>query len=410
MDLIYLEPHHRLIFKAKWVIPILEAPILDGALEVVNQTITRVGPFKEVYKEAYKSKVIDFGEAIILPCLVNLHTHLELSCLRYKIRSSGSFISWVRNVIKVREKLSLLEMKEYAHLALREVWEQGVGVIGDITNTGITVNLLYDSYFRGYIFQEIINFKGGTKLKSLEEGTKAKNFRYTYSAHSPYTVSPLLLQAIKSYNRRKNLLFCIHCGESQEEVDFLRTGKGEIRELLKERGQWNESFVAPGLSPVKYLESLGVLDEKTLLVHMVYLEEGDIEILRKRKVKICVCPRSNLYIGVGLPKLKTLLEAGLEVGIGTDSLASNESLSIWEELKVLYFYYPEVSPYELLKLATFNGARILGYFNLGAILPGYSPNLMVVELYDYISDDEKEMLISLINAKKEVRYRIYGSN
>lgn len=410
MELIYLEPHHRLIFRAKWILPILDAPILDGAFEVINKTITKIGTFKDVYKESYKTKVIDFGEAIILPCLVNLHTHLELSCLRFRVKSSGSFISWVRNVIKIKEDISLFEMREYVHLALREAWEQGTGVIGDITNTGITVNILCSSYFKGYIFQEIINFKGGTRLKSLGDNVNFKNFKYTYSAHSPYTVSPLLLQAIKAYNRKRNTLFCIHCGESQEEIEFLKTGEGKIKELLKERGQWNESFVAPGLSPVKYLEKLGVLDEKTLLVHMVHFEEDDLEILKKRKVKICICPRSNLFTGVGLPKLKDFLKAGLEVGIGTDSLASNESLSIWEELKILFFYYPEVSPSELIKLATFNGAKILGFLNLGAILPGYAPDLIVVELYDYVPDNEKEMLAYLINTKKEIRYRIYGEN
>jgi cytosine/adenosine deaminase-related metal-dependent hydrolase len=103
-----------------------------------------------------------------------------------------------------------------------------------------------------------------------------------------------------------------------------------------------------------------------------------------------------------------LLKSGLEIGIGTDSLASNTSLSIWEELKTLYSAFREVSPEILLQMATLTGAKILGYENLGAIAPGYLPNLLVVEVLDYLIDDPQETMVSLINSNKEVKYRIYG--
>ncbi|QER42773.1 amidohydrolase family protein [Thermodesulfobacterium sp. TA1] len=400
--------YHHLLLRAKWVVPVDSPSILDGAVEIKEGKIVRVGKFSDLFKETSQAKLIDFGETIILPCLANLHTHLELTSFRFRIRPSGSFFGWVKQVIKLKEETSPVELKEGAKLGLSELWREGVGIIGEVTNSGLTLDLVCQTPLYGYIFREIIGFKGGVKLQPLEDYFSKNRIKTTYSAHAPYTVSPLLLQAIKAYTKKRNQIFAIHCGESKEEVEFLKTGEGAIKNLLKERGQWNESFCSPGLSPVKYLASLNLLDEKTLLVHLVQLEKEDLEVLKRHKPKVCVCPRSNLFTGVGLPNLPLLLEAGLEIGIGTDSLASNTSLSVWEELKTLYSAFPDIPPEIFIRMATLNGAKILGYENLGAICPGYLPNLLVIEVFDYLTDNPQEMLSSLLNAKKEVLYRFYG--
>uniref|UniRef100_A0A7V6CDA2 Amidohydrolase-related domain-containing protein n=1 Tax=Thermodesulfobacterium geofontis TaxID=1295609 RepID=A0A7V6CDA2_9BACT len=403
-----LQPYHHYLIRAKWVFPILSQPILDGGVEIKNKKIVNVGKFKKVSKESVLAKTIDFGEAIILPTLVNAHTHLELSALRSKISPpSGDFISWVKNVIKLREDLSLVEIKESAKAVLYHFWKEGIGIIGDVGNTAITLDLLCNSAFYGYFFHEVISFKGGYNLKEIQVKVPSSNFKITYSAHAPYSVSPLLLQAIKSYNKKRKKLFCIHCAESIEEIKFLKKGEGPLLEILKERGQWNESFVPPGVSPIKYLNSLKLLDEDTLLIHVIHIDEKDLEILKNTKPKICICLRSNLFIGVGIPKLKEFLSAGLDVCIGTDSLASNDHISIWEEMKAIYTYYPDISPGEILKIATFTGAKILGFDKMGAILAGYYPNMLVVEIKDYLKENPEDAIRSLINAEKEVKFRFY---
>ena len=403
-----LQPYHHYLIRAKWVFPILSQPILDGGVEIKNKKIVNVGKFKKVSKESVLAKTIDFGEAIILPTLVNAHTHLELSALRSKISPpSGDFISWVKNVIKLREDLSLVEIKESAKAVLYHFWKEGIGIIGDVGNTAITLDLLCNSAFYGYFFHEVISFKGGYNLKEIQVKVPSSNFKITYSAHAPYSVSPLLLQAIKSYNKKRKKLFCIHCAESIEEIKFLKKGEGPLLEILKERGQWNESFVPPGVSPIKYLNSLKLLDEDTLLIHVIHIDEKDLEILKNTKPKICICLRSNLFIGVGIPKLKEFLSAGLDICIGTDSLASNDHISIWEEMKAIYTYYPDISPGEILKIATFTGAKILGFDKMGAILAGYYPNMLVVEIKDYLKENPEDAIRSLINAEKEVKFRFY---
>ncbi len=403
-----LQPYHHYLIRAKWIFPILSQPILDGAVEIKNKKIINVGKFKEVSKEAILAKTIDFGETIILPALVNAHTHLELSALRFKISPpSGDFISWVKNVIKLKENLSLVEIKESAKAVLYHFWKEGIGIVGDVGNTALTLDLLCNSTFYGYFFHEVISFKGGYNLKEIQVKSPSPNFKITYSAHAPYSVSPLLLQAIKSYNKKRKKLFCIHCAESIEEIKFLEKGEGPLLEFLKERGQWNENFVPPRVSPIKYLNSLKLLDEDTLLVHVIHIDEKDLEILKNTKPKICICLKSNLFIGVGIPRLKELLSAGLDVCIGTDSLASNDQISIWEEMKTIYTYYPDISPEEILKIATFKGAKVLGFDKMGAILAGYNPNMLVVEIRDYLKEKPEETIRSLINTEKEVKFRFY---
>lgn len=408
MGEIKLQSYHHYIIRAKWILPILAPPIIDGAIEIKGKKIVSIGKFKEVFKKTAFAKPINFEESIILPSLVNVHTHLELSALRYKIvLPSDNFISWVKNVINLKKELTVSEIREAARASLYNLWKEGVGIIGDVGNTAITLPLLCNSPFYGYFFNEVLSFRGGYNLKEIKIDTESLNFKITYSAHAPYSVSPLLLQAIKAYNKKRKKLFCIHCAESLEEVEFLKTGKGQLLSLLKEKGQWNEDFIPPKLSPVKYLYKLKLLDKDTLLIHVVYIDEEDLEILKKTGVKICICPKSNLFTGVGLPEIKRFIFAGLDICIGTDSLASNDQLSIWEELKTLYIHYPDISPDIFLKMATFNGAKVLGFEKMGALLPGYYAHMLVVEIKDYLTDNPKETLLNLINAEKEIKYRLY---
>lgn len=408
MQEIRIQPFRNYLIRAKWIFPIISSPIFDGAVEIKGGRITRVDKFKILKKEKTYAEFLDLEEIILLPCLVNVHTHLELSALRFKILPSSNFFIWVKSVIEKRQKLKPEEIRRYAYLSLVELWYDGVGIIGDVQNNSTISDLLLQSPFYGYIFKEILDFKGTYKLREIKNLNTNSKFKITYSAHAPYTVAPLLLQAIKSYNKKRKKIFTIHCAESPEEVEFLITGEGPIAELLKERGQWNRSFVPPKLTPVKYLDKLNLLDKDTLLIHVIHVSEEDLNILKRTNVKICVCPRSNIYTGVGIPHIDKFYQVGIDICLGTDSLASNETLSIWEEMKIIFSFYPSIPLNELLKMATYNGAKALQFNDLGAIAPGYKVNLIGVEIIGYLSDNAKAVLEKLINQKKEIKYRIYG--
>lgn len=407
MEEIYLEPYHHFLVRAKFLFPFPQDPLLDGAIEIKNKRVVQIGSYKSLKKESVKAKFIDLEDLVIMPVLTNAHMHLELSALRFRVSSTGKFTLWVRQLLKKREELSPIEIKESAQIAANELLREGIGVIGEISNTALTIDILSNLPLSGYIFQEIISFKGNYNLRDLKD--PSSHLKITYSAHAPYTVSPLLLQAIKTYNLKRKKLFILHCAESEEEMEFLEKGKGPLVDLLKERGQWNESFKPPKISPVQYLDSLGVLDENTMLIHVIHLKEEDFKILADRKVKICLCPRSNLYTGAGFPNLPKMLAHNLKIGLGTDSLASNDKLSIFEEVKTLFSFYPEVSPLKLLKIATSDGAAILGFEKYGTLKIGSYANFIALSTSTTLSDLIRKTLEEFIISEKEIKYRFYAN-
>ncbi len=406
MEEVIINSQHHFLIRSKLLLPLPLNPLFDGALEIRDKKISRFGKYKELKKEVSKAKFIDLEDLILMPVLTNAHLHLELSALRFRLSSTGKFTLWVRQLLKKRESLTPLDITESARIASQELLREGIGIIGEITNSALTVEILKDLPFCGYIFQEIISFKGNYTLKELKEFNP--HYKITYSPHAPYTVSPLLLQAIKAYNLRRKKIFTLHCAESQEEIEFIKTGKGPIAELLKERGQWNESFAPPKVSPVKYLDTLGLLDDKTLLVHALYLEEEDFQILSKKQVGVCLCPRSNLFTGAGFPNLPKLLTHKIKVVLGTDSLASNDRLSLFEEIKTLYSFYPDTSPITLLKMATSEGATFLGFENYGTLKEGSYANFIALSTSTSLSNSIDKALEEFILSEKEIKYRFYA--
>jgi len=397
---ISLTPH---LFRARYVLPMKASPIEDGAVLVRGGRIVEVGPYR-LLKKTFSGKTVDLSDLILLPVLFNLHTHLELSVLRFRLTPSGSFISWVKALIRKRAEFSIEETRKAATQALKELWREGIGIVGDIGNTGLTLPLLRESPFIGIYFREIIDFQGKNKLKNFLKGSFPNGrFLYSLSPHTPYTVSPLLIQAIKSWTRRAGLPLSIHVAESPEEILFLKDGSGPIRFLLEERGQWHAGFRAPGLSPVAYLERLGVLDEKTICVHVVQISDQDIETLSRHRVRPCLCPRSNIFLGVGLPPLPKLLRAGLKPCLGTDSLASNDRLSIFAEMEALYHAYPEVSPEIFFLMATLWGAEALGRSDLGGLFPGARAEMLALRS----PATGKDLYRSLLENPKKIEVRLY---
>jgi cytosine/adenosine deaminase-related metal-dependent hydrolase len=179
------------------------------------------------------------------------------------------------------------------------------------------------------------------------------------AVHAPYTASESLLKEAKDWTSERAKVVSIHAAESEEESLFLRTGKGPLRDLLEERGMEPGKWQHPGCGAVTYLDRLGFLDSLSLCVHVVQVSEEEIHLLQRSRAGVCLCPRSNLYIGNGLPPVRQLLDAGVPCALGTDSLASNADLNLFEEMTVLADQCG-IGPDVVLAMATFHGARNLG--------------------------------------------------
>jgi cytosine/adenosine deaminase-related metal-dependent hydrolase len=335
---------------------------------------------------------------------VNAHTHLELSYLRNAIQPAQRFIDWIHQVMARRREYvdpSDPAILEAAKTGIREARAAGTALVGDISNTLVTVPLLDEGGMPAVVFYELLRFNEPDPLgrvqrarQQLEALPAAADVRTTIAPHAPYSVAPLLFRAIRAdLDRHPFERSTVHLNESAEEVHFIRTGQGPWRELLQQLGVWTEEWKPPGTTPVGYLVNAGFLDERILVVHGVQCTPGDLERLAAVGCTVVACPRSNRHVGVGSPPLEAFYAAGVPVAFGTDSLASVEDLNIFGELAEARRIAPRVPAARLLESATLTGARALGYDGeFGSIEPGKRAALLAVSLPGAVRDVEEYLL------------------
>ncbi len=215
--------------------------------------------------------------------------------------------------------------------------------------------------------------------------------RFSVVAHAPYSVSPALFSTVARAQRESPL--SVHLAESAEELEFLQSGGGPFRDLLEELGGWDSGWTPPRQDPVSYIQALGYLTPGCLVVHGVHLTVAALERLREQHAVIVTCPRSNEWVGAGIPPVAHFYASGLPVAIGTDSLASVGSLSLFDELAALRRIAPEVSAASFLESATRTGAEALGQADrFGTITQGKRPALLEVGVPAGINDVEEYLV------------------
>jgi len=248
-----------------------------------------------------------------------------------------------------------------------ELVDTGCGAVGEIATLGHSKDPFFASILGGVWFKEHL----GNILDELPAIPNDPNGRTSFAGHAPHTTSPDLLAGLKRATRRRNSPFSIHLSESNQEVEFIQSGKGPWADLLRERKIDFSSWPLPARSPVDYLERLNILDEKTLVVHLLQADSKDFETLAARRVSVAVCLRSNQRLHDRLPDLVRMRETGLNVCLGTDSLASCDSLNMFDEMAYAAKRFPLLSPKTILAMATANGARALGLESeYGRLAPG----------------------------------------
>jgi cytosine/adenosine deaminase-related metal-dependent hydrolase len=207
------------------------------------------------------------------------------------------------------------------------------------------------------------------------------------SPHAPYSVSPKLYQSVANLARARRIRLATHLAETRQELEFLANGKGEFRDFLSDLGVLPPGWTPPGLAPVAYLEKLGVLDPPAILIHCNYLDEDSMVRILSRSCSVVHCPRSHAYFGHDAHPVRRLLDMGINVALGTDSLASNESLSVLDEMRFLYRNRKDLKCDEIIRMATLNGAVALDFGNvLGRLRRGYWADMTVLRLPEGLVD------------------------
>jgi aminodeoxyfutalosine deaminase len=386
-------------YTADWILPIADEPIRNGSIVIDGSRIVAVEP-------APGSDALDLGRAVVLPALVNVHTHLELSYLHGRVPAGERFNEWIRRVMALRRQYpdpADPEILTAAHHAIRQARGAGTGLVGDVSNTLVTVDLLAEQDVAAQVFYELLGFnapdpEGRVAIaRAKADAATRGDVRVTLAPHAPYSVSPPLFAAIRAdLDARPNPVSSVHLGESPDEIEFIRHGTGPIRIMLEDLGVWTDDWGAvlpAGTSPVGYLLDIGFLDRCVLVVHGVQFDGEDLTRLAALGATIASCPRSNRHVGVGDPPLEAFYAMDVDVAFGTDSLASVADLNLFSELKEARRLAPRVPARRLLESATLVGARALGFGpEFGSIEPGKRAALIAVAVPDGVGDVEEYLL------------------
>lgn len=294
----------------------------------------------------------------VLPGLVNAHAHLQIGALPSPERQ---FLPWVGAVMAARGPATATDLRRRASQSLRDLLDSGTTAVGEIDSTGHSPATLDRLPMAGRCYRELTGFHlqaaaARALVRERMPELTGRSMLPGLSPHAPYSVSPDLMRA--AFRRTRHL--AIHCAELPEEQLFLRTGTGPFADLLRKLGRLPANFRPPGVGAVRWLEQLGVLRATTLLVHCQELERGDPARIAAAGAAIAVCPGTIDYFGRTPPRVRSWLDKGIPVALGTDSLASNEGgLSMRNELARAAEMWPELSPAKLLAMATSSGGTAL---------------------------------------------------
>ena len=389
------------LYCARWILPLSSPEIVDGAVAVDGQKIVSVGNRNTLVEQFPEAATRELGESVIIPGLINAHSHLELTAMRGFLEDEAAdFFAWLRKLTHARlERMTADDLKVSASWGACEAARAGVTCVADASDAALqSMSALGDVGLRGIVFQESFgpdprlaneNFeKLTTKIAGLRE-RETSLVNVGVSPHAPYTVCSPQLQMISRFALDEKLPVMMHAAETEMEVSFLREGRGPFAEGLRSRGiEWR----APGVSTIQYLYDVGVLDTSPLLAHCIHVDEADLETIKQTKTRVAHCPKSNAKLGHGIAPFGKMIEKQIDVGLGSDSVASNNTCDLLEEARFALLLARSNSGLgnegacglncdDVLRAATLGGARSLGLAGkVGELKEGLQADFAVVSL------------------------------
>src|SRR2546430_86730 len=422
----------RMIIRAKLVVTMDGVPIENGAVAISGDQIAGVGKFSEISAAHAGEEIVDLGEQALLPGLINAHCHLDYTCLRGKIPPQKSCTNWIRAINAAKVKLSPKDYLASINNGFTEARRFGTTTIANLTAFPEVIGQI-NGPIRTWWFGELIDVRAPQRaneivdlaiesLKSSSEcaGTSALSKRRHIGAvetqlwglapHALFTASKDLYRRCEEIAMSENILLTTHLAESREEMEMFRDAAGSLYEFLKGIGRPMDDcgkrtplqlFVgAPG----------GRAPREWIVAHLNELREGDFELLEKSTCNFHVVhsPRSHDYFGHSHFEFERLRSLGLNICLGTDSLASNESLSLFDEMLAFQKEFPTVSPEEILQMVTVNAAMALRQGKvLGRIRSGFRADLIAVsskgtgDVFEEIIASERPVDWMLLDGKEK---------
>lgn len=361
-------------YTASWVLPVTAPPIEQGALLVDERgRIAAVGPVRDMPPESQAPRV-ELGHAALLPGLINVHAHPELAGFR-GLLDDLPFHQWIPSLMRCKRDAALTfdDFLDAARWTCIESLRAGITTMGATEDSGAAVLALREARMRGVVYLEVFGpapeqlAASMTSLRAKVDRFRAETndlVRIGVSPHAPYSVSDELFRAVAQYARAEQLPLATHAAEAEAEALLVREGAGPFAAGLRTRGIGTAPR-AP--STVALLDRTGILDCRPMLIHALRLDDDDIRRAADAGAVIAHCPVANARLGHGTARVVEMRAAGLNVAIGTDSVASNNRLDLLEEARVAQMMQrarlqsaSALAAHELLEMVTIGAARALG--------------------------------------------------
>jgi cytosine/adenosine deaminase-related metal-dependent hydrolase len=406
-----------MILSGRWVVPVSSPPLDHGAIAIEGSQILEVGSLENVCRHHPGHLLKCFPDAALLPGLVNVHSHLELTILRGYLEGLD-FWPWIRTLTRTKyQVLNENDILTSALLGAVEAVRAGVTTVADPMDIGASLDAVLATGLRGVLYQEVFSPKpeeAEQAVHSLEEkmnllesrlarwpegarleaialngandlARRGQRVTLGVSPHAVFTVSAPLFQKSTRFAQTRNYPVCTHAAESEAETQLVKDATGPMMESYRQRGiGWNP----PRTTPIAYLHDLGILNPGTLLVHCIRLESSDYDTLGKQGVCVAHCPKSNARLRHGFMNLRAMRDQGIPTGLGTDSVASNNSMDLFEEMRFaagnpcwMSAGSHGLSSQEALRMATLGGAEALGLArSIGSLETGKQADVIAVDL------------------------------
>ncbi len=369
------------IYLAKYVLPIAQAPLQDGALLIDHDRIRECGPAKDLLEKYPEATRVDLGESVLLPGLVNAHCHLELSFSPpYDLAANASpsgepnFVQWLIRVSKYQDTLKSSEKRSAMQEGLKNLRESGTTTVGDLTTYEGALTCYQESGLRVVTYPEVMNLHRKISQERFESALAyadeviAKDLpkiRVGLAPYAPYTLSKNLLKIFYQHLKQLQVPVQIHTSESFAEMEFFYDSKGDIANILFPYIGWGETLPPPyQKTPIQYLNSIDFLEIKPALVGCVHLGPTDLAMIARSGSSVIYCPRAHSTLQLGKSPVRKILAHKIPAALGSESIACNSSLSLWEEMRAaLKLNEQDPQPLtaeEVLTMATCGGAKALG--------------------------------------------------
>jgi aminodeoxyfutalosine deaminase len=409
-----------MILRARIVLPISQPPIENGAVLISENRIARVGQWNDFSPEMAGEKVFDLGETILLPGLINAHCHLDYTDMAGLWPPPKKFTDWIPLMLAAKAEWSYTDYARSWLNGAQMLLESGTTTVADIEAAPELLPEVWDSTpLRVFSFLEMTGVRTRRDPREILRAAVEKmnslsheRNRVSLSPHAPYSTSPELLRLCVEIAREKKLRVATHVAESDQEFEMFARARGEMFHWLERNGR-DMSDCGHG-SPVRHVERAGLLGESFLAIHVNRLASGDAELLGKNHVHVAHCPRSHDYFRHPPFPRKELNQAGVNVCLGTDSLATmrvekkeKPKLDLFEEMRLLAANDKTVSPKEIIQMATVNGAKALGMSELiGEISENAFADLIAIpfagknaDIYDAVVHHASTISASMVDGR-----------